>query len=260
MKRINQLFSNRNRKALVAYLTVGYPNVEATLEAVPALVEAGCDMVELGIPFSDPLADGATIQRATQGALAQGVTSDTCLEVAEKLRQRVDAPLLFMGYYNPILRFGLERFCTRCDEVGVDGLIVPDLPPEEGTELENLTISRGLALVYLLSPASTTDRVRLIASRSRGFIYMVSLKGVTGARNDVPAGLEEFVGQVRDVASQPLCVGFGIATPQQAQRVASVADGVIIGSRLVELVAEGQNGTRAAASFIREVRQALDEA
>jgi len=260
MKRINRLFSERNRKALVAYLTVGYPNVEATLEAVPALVEAGCDMVELGIPFSDPLADGATIQRATQGALAQGVTSDTCLEVAGKLRQSVDIPLLFMGYYNPILRFGLERFCTSCEDAGIDGLIVPDLPPEEGADLENLTISRGLALVYLLSPASTTERVRLVASRSRGFIYMVSLKGVTGARDDVPTGLEEFVGQVRDVASQPLCVGFGIATPQQAQRVASAADGVIIGSRLVELVAGGQDGIRAAASFIREVRQALDEA
>ena len=259
MKRIQQVFSQKDRKALIAYLTVGYPSIQATLDAVPALVEAGCDIVELGIPFSDPLADGATIQRAAQGSLAQGVTPGKCLEVAGELRRRVDVPLLFMSYYNPILRYGLERFCDECVRSEVDGLIVPDLPPEEGAELERLTVSRELALVYLLSPASTPERVRLVTSHSRGFVYLVSLKGVTGARDALPVELEGFVGNVREVVSQPLCVGFGIATPKQAQRVASVADGVIIGSRLVELVSGGADGIRAAASFIRDVRQALDE-
>lgn len=258
MKRIRRVFSSKERKALIAYLTVGYPSVEATLEAVPRLVEAGCDMVELGIPFSDPLADGATIQRASHAALEQGVTPESCLEAATQLRKCVDTPLLLMSYYNPVLRYGLERFCARCEEAGVDGLIVPDLPPEEGAALEETTASRGLALVYLLAPTSTLERVRLVASHSRGFIYIVSLKGVTGARDELPPGLGEFVRRVRGVASQPLCVGFGIATPEQAARVASAADGVIIGSRLVEMVASGKGGLHAATSFIRDVRQALD--
>ena len=256
MKRIQQVFSRGGRKALIAYLTVGYPDIETTVEAVPALVEAGCDIVELGIPFSDPLADGATIQRAAQAALAGGVTPQKCLEVAGQVRRRVEAPLLFMTYYNPILHHGMEDFCRRCQSAGVDGLIVPDLPPEEGDGLEKAARSSDLAFVYLLSPASTVQRVRLVAAHSRGFIYLVSLKGVTGARNDLPPGLEEFVSRVRKETDKPLCVGFGIATPQQAKRVASVADGVIIGSRLVELLAT--EGVAATAAFVREVRQALD--
>ena len=257
MNRIKQVFAGRRNKALVAYLTVGYPDIQTTLEAVPSLVEAGCDIVELGIPFSDPLADGVTIQRASYEALKKGVTSRTCLEVAAKLRKQVDIPLLFMSYYNPILRYGVADFCKACVGAGVDGLIVPDLPPEEGGSLDGATISCGLACVYLLSPASTDERIRLVASHSRGFIYLVSLRGVTGARNALPRDLDAFVGRVRAQASQPLCVGFGISTPVQARQVADMADGIIIGSRLVELVSK--DGVRAAASFVRTVRQALDD-
>lgn len=257
MRRIQRVFSRGGRKALVVYLTVGYPDIQTTVEAVPALVEAGCDMVELGIPFSDPLADGATIQRAAQSALAGGVTPEKCLEVAGQVRHRVEVPLLFMTYYNPILHHGVSDFCRECQSAGVDGLIVPDLPPEEGEGLEKAAKSSDLALVYLLSPASTVQRVRLVATHAQGFIYLVSLKGVTGARNDLPQGLEEFVGRVRKETNKPLCVGFGIATPAQAWRVAAVADGVIIGSRLVEMLAE--DGVAATAAFVRDVRRALDE-
>ena len=258
MSGVARAFARPGRKALIAYVTAGYPSVEATLAVAPVLERNGCDLIEMGIPFSDPLADGATIQNASFRALSGGMTPAKCIELARALKEQVEVPLAFMSYYNPILRYGLERFCARCREAGVDGLIVPDLPPEEGAALEETTASRGLALVYLLAPTSTPERIHLVASHSRGFIYIVSLKGVTGARDELPPGLGEFVRQVRDVASQPLCVGFGIATPEQAGRVASAADGVIIGSRLVEMVASGKGGLHAATSFIGDARRALD--
>jgi tryptophan synthase alpha chain len=213
------------KKALIAYLTVGFPNVAATLEVVPALVAGGCDMIELGIPFSDPLADGATIQRASHRALQQGVTPQLCLEVASELRQKVDVPLIIMSYYNPLLHYGLEAFCAASSDAGIDGLIIPDLPPEEGAELERLTSRRYLDLIYLLAPTTTEERLRLVADRARGFIYVVSLRGITGARDTLPPDLEGFITRVRGITSKPLCVGFGIATPEQAHRVALLADG-----------------------------------
>lgn len=256
MSRIASVFSRR-RKALIAYLTVGYPSLDETLELVPRLAQAGCDMVELGIPFSDPLADGATIQRASYQALQQGVTPGSCLEVAARLRHTMDIPLLFMTYYNPILSYGLEDFCHQSFDAGVDGLIVPDLPPEEGGDLEETTAGHGLDLVYLLAPTSSEQRIDLVARHSRGFIYLVSLTGVTGARNSLPQDLEAFVRRVRQRASQPLCVGFGIASAEQARRVCQVADGAIVGSRIIQLL-ESENGRAAAIEFVRSLRRALD--
>lgn len=257
MTRIGGVFAVPGRKALIGYLTVGYPTVDATLEIVPALVEGGCDMVELGVPFSDPLADGTTIQRASHRALEQGVTPALCLEVAAKLRRTIDAPLLFMSYFNPLLRYGLEAFCATASQAGVDGLIVPDLPPEEGLDLERLTQRHEIDLVYLVTPTSTIERVRAIAARSRGFIYAVSLKGTTGAREGLPAEAEAFLASVRAVATQPICVGFGIATPEQAAHIAQAADGVIIGSRIIEIVETAAQPARAAQAFARQVKQAI---
>mgnify|MGYP001116002454 CR=1 FL=1 len=259
MTRIESVFSRPEHKALIAYLTVGYPSIEATLELVPALVESGCDMVELGIPFSDPLADGTTIQRASHLALEQGVTPQLCLEVARQLHQRVSTPLVFMSYYNPLLHYGLEGFCSACADAGVDGLIVPDLPPEEGMELEELTRKHHLDLIYLLAPTSTEERLRFIAARSRGFIYLVSLRGVTGARETLPADLESIVAKLRCETSKPICIGFGISTPQQAQQVARLADGVIVGSRIIEIVESSERPTGTAAYFIHQLRDAMDE-
>jgi tryptophan synthase alpha chain len=258
VNRIDSLFKSRTRKALIAYLTVGYPSVEATLEVAPALVANGCDMIELGIPFSDPLADGATIQRASHSALQNGVTPQRCLEVAAALRKRIDVPLIFMGYYNPIFHCGLEPFCDATSQAGVDGLIVPDLPPEEGAEMEQISSKCGLDLIYLLAP-TTTDRkrLRLVADRSRGFIYVVSLKGVTGARDSLPIDLEGFIASIRGVTTKPLCVGFGISTPQQARRVASLANGVIIGSRILEIVEQSGDPAAAAGEFIRDIKGAI---
>ena len=250
MSRIDSFFQSAKRKALIAYVTAGYPNVDTTLEVVPALVEAGCDMVELGIPFSDPLADGTTIQRASHRALQGGITPRKCLDIAAELRQRVDVPLIFMGYYNPMLHYGLA---------GIDGLIVPDLPPEEGEELEKVAGDKGVDLIYLLAPTTTDEgRLRLVAQRSRGFIYVVSLKGVTGARTELPPELEGFIRRVRGVTDKPLCVGFGISTPEQARRVSALADGIIMGSRILDVIDGSEQPAAAVGEFIRQVRSAID--
>ena len=258
MSRIDSVFKQPGRKALIAYVTIGYPSIEATLDVVPVLTESGCDIIELGIPFSDPLADGTTIQKASHHALQNGVTPKICLEVAGKLNRMVDTPLIFMGYFNPILWHGIETFCDDCAAAGIDGLIIPDLPPEEGSELEAATRRQRLDLIYLLAPTSTDERIRLVAERSRGFIYLVSVTGVTGARESLPADLESFIGRVRTSATQPLCVGFGISTPQQAKQVARLADGVIVGSRIIKLMEE-ENGLASVGSFIKGLRKAIDE-
>ena len=256
MSRIASVFARANHTAFIPYITVGYPNVETTLKVVPFFASSGCDIIELGIPFSDPLADGATIQRASYEALRQGVTPKTCFEVAQELRRRVEIPLVFMTYYNHVLKLGLGQFCSKCAEVGIDGVIIPDLPPEEGAELEQSTRRHGLDIVYLLSPASTEERIKLVASRSSSFIYLVSLIGVTGARDKLPEELESFVARVRERTEKPLCVGFGVSTPEQARRVAKVADGVIVGSRIIQLLDEDKS-LKNACSFIESLREAL---
>jgi tryptophan synthase alpha chain len=258
MSRIGSVFNQPEHKALIAYITVGYPSIEATLKVVPLLAHSGCDIVELGIPFSDPLADGATIQKASFSALQNGITPRLCLEVAKQLSQVVEIPLVFMTYFNPVFSCGLEEFCTACTKSGIDGLIVPDLPPEEGTELEAVTQKQNLDLIYLLAPTSTEERIRLVAQRYRGFIYLVSVTGVTGVRDKLPANLEAFLAMVRRVATQPLCVGFGISTPEQARQVARIADGVIVGSRIIQLM-EAEDEFTSVSNFIKGLRHALDE-
>lgn len=255
MSRITNVFAKTKRKALIPYVTVGYPSLEATLEVVPLLAQNGADIVELGIPFSDPLADGVTIQRSSYNALQRGVSSRICLDVAKRLREKVDIPLVFMTYYNPVFHYGLEPFCSACVAAGIDGLIIPDLPPQEGADLEVVARNKDLDLIYLLAPTSPQERIKMVGQRSRGFIYLVSVTGVTGARDKLPADLEAFVNRVRKATSQPLCVGFGISTPQQAKQVAAIADGVIVGSRIIQLMEDGDMGE--VAEFVKGLRQAL---
>ena len=256
MSRIHKAFSRPSRKALIAYVTVGYPSVEATLDVVPLLVDSGCDLVELGIPFSDPLADGVTIQKASFQALQDGVTPAVCLDVARQLSTKVGVPVVFMTYYNPILKYGHETFCSDCAKSGIDGLIIPDLPPDEGENLEMLTQENGIDLIYILAPTSTEERIKLAAGRSRGFVYLASVAGVTGTRDELPPGLGEFTARVRRATSLPLCVGFGISNARQASQVARIADGVIVGSRIVNRMGEGS--TSRLQSFIEELRSAVD--
>lgn len=234
IERISAAFS-KGHPAFMPYSVLGYPNRQASLDVVKTLVEAGADLLELGIPFSDPLADGPIIQAATQKSLENGTSLKDCIAMTRELREQgVDTPALFMGYVNPMLAYGLEQFTADAAAAGVDGLIVPDLPPEESAELETLCNEHGLALVYLLAPTSTPERIERVAKQSRGFIYLVSLTGVTGARNQLPSGLGDFVARVRSQTDTPLAVGFGIGDGEQARTVAEIADGVIVGSALVK--------------------------
>jgi len=258
MSKITSAFSPPGHKALIAYITVGYPSIDATLKVVPLLADSGCDIIELGIPFSDPLADGVTIQKSSFHALQNGVTPQLCLELAVQLSRKVDIPLVFMTYYNPVFSYGLEQFCTVCAKSGISGLIIPDLPPDEGSELESASQQQGLDLIYLLAPTSTGERIRLATERSRGFIYLVSVTGVTGARDRLPADLEAFVAGVRKVATQPLCVGFGISTPEQAGQIARIADGVIVGSRIIQLM-EKEDDFASLAGLVRDLRKAINK-
>ncbi|MCL7452701.1 MAG: tryptophan synthase subunit alpha [Anaerolineae bacterium] len=262
MSRIAATFEslrNAGRAALMPYLTLGYPEQDSALSLVPALVEAGADLIELGIPFSDPLADGATIQAASQRALANGMTLAHCLEQAALLRAGgVRVPFVLMGYYNPILQMGLAGFVQRAATAGIDGVIVPDLPPEEATTLHSLLHSRGIDLVFLVAPTSGDERLRLIAGRSTGFLYMVSLTGVTGAREQVAPGLASWVARVRSVTDLPLAVGFGISTPGQAAQVARFADGAIVGSALIEAIGGADDPAAAAAAFTASLRAGMD--
>lgn len=256
MSEIENIFTQKGHKALIPYLTVGYPNVETTLDMVRLIASSGGDLIELGIPFSDPLADGTTIQRASYHALRQGVTPQQCLEVAGTLKKEIKIPLVFMTYYNPVHRYRLDAFCSDCARAGINGLIIPDLPPEEGEEMEKLSEKYGLDLIYLLAPTSTDERIDIVAARSRGFIYLVSLTGVTGARDSLPPELEGFVKRVRQRARQPLCVGFGISSPEVARRVAKVADGVIVGSRIIQLLEEKEPAEKVR-TFVESMKGAL---
>ena len=258
MSDISSVFIKPGNKALIAYVTVGYPSIEATLKIVPLLAKSGCDIVELGIPFSDPLADGTTIQKASFHALRNGVTLKLCIDVARQLRQKVEIPLVMMSYFNPVYKYGCEGFCRDSADAGIDGLIIPDLPPEEGSELEVATMKNNLALVYLLAPTSNENRIKLVANKSSGFIYLVSVTGTTGARESLPSELDTFVARVRKIAKQPLCVGFGISTPQQARQIATIADGIIVGSRIIQLMESSDDNFASVHDFIVELRNALD--
>ena len=252
MSRIGETMAGlrtEGRLGLIAYLTVGYPDVESTLRLVPALAAGGADMVELGVPFSDPLADGATIQRASHHALGEGVTVATCLDVVRRLRQAgLTIPLLLMGYYNPVLAYGVEAFARDAAGAGVDGLIVVDLPPEEARPLQTACTAHGLDLIYLLAPTSSEQRIALVAAQASGFLYCVSVAGVTGARQDLSSGLADFLARVRDHTSLPLAVGFGISRVEHIQAVARMgADAAVIGSAIIDLIDRTPPGERARA-------------
>jgi tryptophan synthase alpha chain len=256
-----QRLQTAGRTALMPYLTMGYPERDSALTLVPAIAEAGADLIELGIPFSDPLADGPTIQASSQKALENGRTLSLCLEQAASLRgQSVTVPFVFIGYYNPIYQFGIERFAAQAAASGVDGVIIPDLPPEEAQAALDAFESQGLDLILLLAPTSNATRIRMVAELAHGFIYLylVSLVGTTGARGQVAGDLPGLVGRVRAETDKPLAVGFGISTPDQAARVAGLADGVIVGSALIEAIGAAEIPEDAARESIAALRAGVD--
>jgi tryptophan synthase alpha chain len=241
------------RCAFLPYLPVGYPDYDQSLDAIAALAEQGADGFEIGIPFSDPLADGPTVQAATQTALANGITVKRCVEAVRDLRGRgVSQPMLLMGYLNPLLAYGLAAFVKDAKAAGADGFIVPDMPPEEAGELAGLCKEHSLALVLFLAPTSDESRIRLVTSKASGFIYLVSVTGVTGARADLPPGLGDFVSRVRAHSGDtPLVLGFGISTAAQISQLDTLVDGFIVGSAMVKAAADGVEGVRAFAGSLR---------
>lgn len=257
MSRISSAFAQKGHKLLVPYLTAGFPSLDESLQIALWLANSGADILELGIPFSDPLADGATIQESSYRALQNGVTPQACLDLAASLRKKSQVPLVFMTYFNPVLAYGVEKFCRDCQANGLDGLIIPDLPVEESALVDSAARKFNLDLIYLLSPNSSDERIDLVAERSQGFVYLVSVSGVTGARRELPANLAGFIARVRAKTARPLCVGFGISTPEQARSVASLADGVIVGSRLIQLISEDPSLARLKRFFL-DLRAALD--
>jgi tryptophan synthase alpha chain len=257
VEQVAAVFQNiTGRAAFMPYVVPGYPSLEESLEVIRTLVACGADLLELGVPFSDPLADGPVIQNATQQALTNGITLQHCIDLVAGLRaDGITTPVLLMSYVNPILAYGVDRCVRSAAEAGADGFIVPDLPPEEAEVLETACVQQGVALVYLLAPTSSAARIEQVARRSSGFIYLVSLTGVTGARSELAPGLAEFVGRVRLATSLPLAVGFGIGNGDQAASVAQLADGVIVGSALVRAAGQSPAGVR---SLGTEIRIALE--
>jgi tryptophan synthase alpha chain len=238
------------------YLTVGFPHRESTLALVPALEQAGAALFELGMPFTDPLADGATIQRATQRALDNGIGLSDCLQTVAALRERgVQAPLLLMGYYNPLLRYGLERSCAELAAAGGDGWIIPDVPLEEIGDLQQTARRHGLDVIMFVAPTTPAERIAQIAAQASGFLYIVSLTGVTGARAALADNLSDLITQVRSVSDLPLVVGFGISSAAQVTDVSRTADGAIIGSALINVLEPlpVEEQVDAAVSFLQQM-------
>lgn len=238
MTRIGKKFAElkkQQRTALVTFITAGDPDLALTERLVPAMAAAGADIIELGVPFSDPMADGPTIQLSSERALAGGTTLTAILAMVKRIRQGCQVPILLMGYYNPVYAFGPERFCTEAAAAGVDGVLLVDLPPEEAGEFSRLANAAHVDLISLLTPTSDASRIDKVKRIGRGFIYYVSVAGVTGARTTVADDIGAMVGKIRASASLPVAVGFGISTPEQAEAVARTADGVVVGSALVKL-------------------------
>lgn len=248
------------RAALMPYYTLGYPDRATSLDVIAAIA-ADSDLLELGVPFSDPLADGPTIQHSTQVALERGATLAGCLAMTRELRERgVQTPVLLFGYYNPFLAYGLEALAADARAAGAQGFIVPDLPPEEAADMETAAAGQGLAYIHFLAPTSSPRRIAAVAERARGFIYLVSVAGVTGARQTVGADLGGFIERVRDRTATPLAVGFGISTPEQAATIGRMADGVIVGSALINAVDRAATDKpNAAAAYIRSLRHAINQ-
>lgn len=250
---IKDAFSNG--KAFVAFITAGDPCLEKTEEYILEMERAGADLIEIGIPFSDPIAEGVVIQEADLRALQSGTTTDKIFDMVEHLREKTDMPLVFMGYLNPVFHYGYDRFFRRCARCGISGIIIPDLPYEEKGECEDIAASYGVDVVSMIAPTSES-RIRAIASEARGFLYVVSSMGVTGVRSEIKTDLASILEAIRQVTDIPAAVGFGINTPEQAAKIAVICDGVIVGSAIVKIVA--RYGTEAGPYIYEYVKSMKD--
>lgn len=251
------------KKSLIIYITAGDPDLKITEELVYSIAEAGADVVELGIPFSDPLADGPTIQQASQRALNRKVTIPKILSTIEKIRKKSSVPIALMTYYNPIFYYGLDRFVAGSKAVGVDGLIVPDLPLEESKELRDITDRFGIELISFIAPTSTPERIDAITKVARGFIYCVSVTGVTGIRENLSLDVAEMIRKIRPYTDIPLAIGFGISNAKQAKEMIKYTDAIIVGSAVVKIIENYQNDLSMllgqVRSFVKSLKEAITE-
>jgi tryptophan synthase alpha chain len=245
------------KTALMPYHTAGYPTLDRSKEIIRGIVGAGADLVEIGVPFSDPLADGPSVQGTSQVALENGTRPADCIQLVRELRaEGIDTPFLLMGYYNPILKYGIERYVADCAEAGVDGFIVPDLPAEESGDLLAACKAHGRDLIFMVAPTSTEHRLAIAAARSSGFIYCVSVTGVTGARDRMSDTLADYIRRIRAHTDLPLAIGFGISKPEHVRQVGEIADGAIVGAALINAIngVDDENKPQAAADFVHYLR------
>jgi tryptophan synthase alpha chain len=248
----------QNKKSLIIFITGGDPSIEMTEKLIPEMVEAGADLIEVGIPFSDPVAEGLVIQAASQRALAKGATTDKLLEMVARLRHKVHVPLVFMTYLNPIYVYGKERFLSACRDSGISGIIVPDMPFEEKGELSEDCTRIGIELISMIAPTSN-ERVAMIAKEAEGFLYCVSSLGVTGMRSEINADIGRVVAQAKKFTDIPCAIGFGISNPDQAREMAKIADGVIVGSAIVKIIEEyGNDCIEPVKNFVRAMKEAIE--
>jgi tryptophan synthase alpha chain len=251
---------SRDERALVVFLSAGDPDLDATDALVLAMAESGADIIEIGVPFSDPVADGPKIQASSERGRRSGASLQRILERVGRLRPKLEQPLVLMGYTNPFVTMGAERFAATARDVGVDGVIVPDLPPEEGEDFFRETNASGVDGILLAAPTTSEARLKLLMERTRGFLYYVSLSGVTGARNELADGIAERVALAKACGDLPVCVGFGISTPEQARQVGEHADGVVVGSAIVDRIEAASSTSEAVdsvARFVAELKAAL---
>ncbi len=254
-KTIRDAFNNG--KAFVAFITAGDPNLEKTEEYILAMEKAGADLIEIGIPFSDPIAEGIVIQEADLRSLKAGTTTDKIFDMVADLRTKTDMPLVFMGYLNPIFYYGYERFFTKCEELGISGVIIPDMPYEEKGECVDIAAAHGVDVVSMIAPTSE-ERIRTIASEARGFLYVVSSMGVTGVRSEIKTDLGSIMQAIKEVTDVPAAVGFGINTPEQAAEISKVADGVIVGSAIVRIIEKyGEDAAPYISDYVKKMKDAI---
>lgn len=257
MSRIQAAF--KNKKAFIPFITAGDPTIEVTKQVILKMAEAGADIIEIGIPFSDPVAEGPTIQAASERALSNNTNVDDIFKMVQELRKEIDTPLVFMTYINPIFVYGVDKFMSRCQEVGVDGLIVPDVPFEEKGLLATSCKKFHVDLISMIAPSSN-ERISMIAKEAEGFLYVVSSLGVTGVRKDIQTNVSEILHKIREVSTIPCAVGFGISTIEQAKTMAKTADGVIVGSAIVAIIAEkGETAPEYVYRYVKEMAETVHQ-
>lgn len=255
MNRIQNAF--KNGKAFIGFLTAGDPDFDSSFENIMSAVKAGADLIEIGIPFSDPIAEGVVIQGADLRALKAGMTTDRAFELAEKVRRETDIPLVFMTYLNPVFKYGYDRFFARCKEVGIDGLICPDMPFEEKDEADEIAKKHGVSIISMIAPTSE-ERIKSIAESAEGFLYIVSSMGVTGVRSEIKTDLASIMESVNKYKKIPAAIGFGVSTPEQAEKMAKLSDGVIVGSAIVRIIEKyGDKAAPEIYSFVKSMTDAV---